>query len=134
MIREDLSVDQAVIVWDGVHKRVRRDGRVARIARKYVTIEVWYGPNITREVEFDIETQKERGPNSGYPYAAIFRTPEHQAREERKQAAEEGLRELGLITRPSSNRRLTLEEAEAIVAAVRGMREVQEDPGLPSGN
>lgn len=134
MIREDLSVDQAVFVIAGVHSRRTHDARVARIARKYVTIEIWYGSSITREMEFDIETQKERGDASNYPYAAVFRTKEQHELIERQQAAEDGLRELGLMRRHSQENGLSLEETEAVVATVRGMRADQEAADLPSGS
>jgi hypothetical protein len=128
--KEDLQLDQAMVVWQGCPTSRRYDGRVAKIARKYVTIEIWRGPNSTSEIEFDIETQKERGNTSHY--AAVFRTPEQQAHRDRQRAAEDGLRDLGLIHRTGTSR-LTLEEAEAIVAVVRGMRAVQEDPGQGTG-
>jgi hypothetical protein len=83
--KEDLAVDQAMVVWQGCPTSRRYDGRVAKIARKYVTIEIWRGPNSTSEIEFDIETQKERGNTSHY--AAVFRTPEQQAHRDRQRAA-----------------------------------------------
>jgi hypothetical protein len=126
--KEDLSVDQAMFVIAGVRTRHTYDGRVARIARKYVTIEYWVRPGITRELEFDIDTQKERGPNGYYPSAAVFRTKEQQALIERQQAADSGLLELGL-TRRMGRESLSLLEIEAVVATVRWMREGQEDAG-----
>jgi hypothetical protein len=112
----DLSVDQAVIVWEGVSTRVKRDGRVAKIARRYVTIEVWMSSGRTREIEFDIVSQKERGNTSHY--AAFFRTPEAQAREDQERDVRDALRFYGLMpkyTGPTTKRTLTLDQMAAVV-------------------
>lgn len=116
MDRSELAVDQAMVVIAGVHTRNRYDGRVAKIARKYVTIEVWRGPEWTSEIEFDIETQKERGCD--YAYAAIFRTPAQQAAEDREAEVRDALRFYGLMpkyTGPLTKRTLTLDQMEQVV-------------------
>jgi hypothetical protein len=121
MNKDDLQVDQAMVVWVGCPTSRRYDGRVAKIARKYVTIEYWRSPGNTSEIEFDIETQKERGNTSHY--AARFRTPAQQDWTDRQQAVQEGLHALGLrASNVTSDGRLTLEEGEAIIELVRSMR------------
>lgn len=134
MNKEDLAVGQAMVVWSGVHKRVRHDARVAKIARKYVTIEVWRGPEWTIEIEFDIETQKERGNTSHY--AAVFRTTAQQEYHDRNQAAQDALRELRLATAHDIMTNHPLERVEAIIALVRQWDELvgvddaeADDPG-----
>lgn len=116
MDKEDLKVDQAMVVFEGVHTRHRHDGRVAKIARKYVTIEVWRASGRTVEIEFDIETQKERGNNTHY--AATFRTTAQQDREDREKAVRDALRFYGLMpkyTGPTTRRTLTVDVMEAVV-------------------
>jgi hypothetical protein len=117
MNKEDLRVDQAVVVWSGMSARRRYDARVAKIARKYVTIEVWRAPNITSEIEFDILTQKERGNTSNY--AATFHTAEQQERSDREREVRDTLRFYGLLpkyTGPTTRRTLTLAQMEAVVS------------------
>lgn len=128
MDKADLQVDQAMVVIAGVHARRRYDGRVAKVARKYVTIEYWRSSGNTTTLEFDIATQKERG-NDGY-YAAVFRTPEAQDRIDRETAVRDTLKEFGVVTTyagPTKRRILTLAEMEAIVELLRGMDAAQAD-------
>lgn len=116
MDRSELAVGQAMVVIAGIPNRRRYDGRVAKIARKYVTIEYWLSPGRTAEKEFDIETQRER--NGDCNYAAIFRTPAQQDLEDREAAVRDTLRYYGLLpkyTGPTTKRTLTLEQMEAVV-------------------
>lgn len=116
MNKEDLAVDQAMIVWRGVGTRFKCDARVAHIARKYVTLEIWHGPGRTSEMQFDIVTQKERGNTSHY--AAVFLTPEAQDRQDRESAARATLKEFGVVVqfeRTSDRPRLTLDQMESMV-------------------
>lgn len=117
MDRSELAVGQAMVVWRGVGTRHKCDARVAKIARKYVTLEVWHGPGRTSEIAFDIETQRQRGATDHY--AAIFRTPVQQDVLDRKDAADKGLRYYGIVLHhdvPGTGDRLALEHREAIVA------------------
>ena len=139
MDKQDLAVDQAMIVWRGVGTRHKFDGRVAKIARKYVTIEYWHGPGRTSELEFDIETQKERG-NTSY-YAAIFLTPVQQASEDHEKDVRDALRFYGLMPRyhgPSTKRTLSLDVLSAVVELLDKLvgRDdgVQDDSSLPTGS
>jgi hypothetical protein len=118
MEKTDLKVDQSMIVWRGTGTRHRYDARVAKVSRKYVTIEYWVSPGITREIEFNIETQKERGPNAASHYAAVFRTKEQQEMEDRERAVRDRLRFYGLLpkyTGPTTRRTLTLFQMEQVV-------------------
>lgn len=125
MLREELEEGQAMVVWRGVGTRHRYDARVDKIARKYVTIEMLRGKDWTEKIEFDIETQKARGSDTNYP--TIFRTPEQQALMDRQEAADTGLKELGLLFR--SARSLSLNEMEAVITLIGRMRSDQEVPG-----
>jgi hypothetical protein len=120
MNKEDLYEGMPVVVYAGVPSRRKYDGKVTRVARKYVTIEYQWGSGGAYTLEFDIESQRERG--SDYSYAAIFRTPEEHAIVERKHAAEDGLMKLGLIKKRADA--LTLEEMEAVVELIGKMRAV----------
>lgn len=139
MNKEDLTLHQAMVVWAGCPTRRRYDGVVMKIARKYVTIEYWRGPQWTGEIVFDIETQRERG-NTGH-YAAIFRTPEQQDQEDREKEVRDALRFYGLMpkyTGPTTKRTLNLEQMEAVVELLdrlvgRG-DEDQDDSGGEAGS
>ena len=113
---DDLDVGQAMIVWQGIPTRRRYDAVVSKIGRKYVTLEVWRGVGRTDKIEFDIETQKERGADGSY--AAFFRTPAEQDLTDRGRDVRDRLRFYGLLpeyTGPATRRKLTLEQMEAVV-------------------
>lgn len=116
MNKEDLGIHQAMVVWAGCPTARRYDGRVAKIGRRYVTIEYWRSPGNTSFIEFDIETQKERGNTSHY--AARFISYDEQDRKDREQVARDKLKEFGLVVRydgPTDRLRLTLDKMESIV-------------------
>jgi hypothetical protein len=119
MNRDDLEIGQAMVVYEGVGRRSRRDAVVHNVARKYVTLEVWFGSNHTRMIEFDIESQRQRGADRSY--AAIFRTTEADALAQRMRAAEDGLAKIGLYRRRPDA--LTLKEMEAVVLVVERLRQ-----------
>ena len=138
MKKDDLREQQKVVVLVWRHDaRVwdRFEGTVVHIARKFVTIEyvTWSGGQ-PQHVKFLIEEQQ---VPSQFSYATQFRTLEQDALEVRKEAAREGLRELGLTftTGTIAGETLTLDEQEAIVACIRLIRQGyiinMEPSGLP---
>jgi hypothetical protein len=133
--KEELTIDQPVIVTTrSGRSHEKYPGKVVKIARKYVTIEYNWAQDRPATMEFSIETQKEKG-SEGWSWGAVFRTMAQQDRVDRESAADEGFRELGLSHRIGTSK-LSLEEMEAIVAVVKGMRacvETREPVDGPGG-
>ena len=118
---ETFEVGQPVVVYAGRGKDRRHDGVITDVGRKLVTIE-WWGHRFSAAKKFRIEDQCENLPPSRtYAYSASFRTLEQDALARRQHAAENGLARVGL--RKSSHKSLTLEEMEAVVKLLDGMRE-----------
>jgi hypothetical protein len=133
--KEELTIDQPVIVTTrSGRSHEKYPGKVVKIARKYVTIEYFWGRDRPATMEFSIETQKEKG-SEGWSWGAVFRTMAQQDRVDRESAADEGFRELGLSHRIGTSK-LSLEEMEAVVAVVKAMRvcvETREPIDGPNG-
>lgn len=133
MDKQDLALHQAMVVWAGVATRQRYDGVVKKIGRKYVTIEVWRGSKWTSDIEFDIETQRERGNTSHY--AAIFRTPVQQASADHEKDVRDALKYYGLMpkyTGPNTTKVLSLDHMTAVVELLdRLVGRGDEDEALP---
>lgn len=116
MDKSELEVGQSVVVIAGIPNRRRHEGKVDKIARKYVTVKYWAGIGRPISKEFDIETQRERDGDCNY--AAIFRTLGQQEAEDRERAVRDALRFYGLMpkyTGPLTKRTLTLDQMEQVV-------------------
>lgn len=116
MEREDLHEDMPVMVTTGVSSRRNCEGKVVKIARRYVKIEYIWAPGCVSTMDFDIVTQKERGAESNY--ASVFRTMEQYAHDERVLRAQEGLRDFKLTTAHQIMSEHPLGLVEAIISLV----------------
>lgn len=116
------ELHQPVVVFRGSGNDRRHEGVITKVGRTLVTIE-WedkYGR--TESVQFRMSDQRENLPASRtYSYSGSFRTMEQDALAERRHAAENGFARLGL--RKGARDSLTLDEMEAVIKLLDGMRE-----------
>lgn len=115
------ELHQPVVVFRGSGNDRRHEGVITKVGRTLVTIE-WDACGRTESVQFRMSDQRENLPaHRSYSSSGSFRTMEQDALAERRHAAENGFARLGL--RKGARDSLTLDEMEAVIKLLDGMRE-----------